>query len=77
MIAQLIFLPSIMLSGIMFPIEMLPKALEVAGQIVPTAWGFRLTLCANWQLDNLWVLLAIFLAAAMANMLLLKKQGTV
>ncbi len=32
MIAQLVFLPSIMLSGIMFPIDLLPDFLEAIGQ---------------------------------------------
>ena len=42
MVAQFIFLPSIMLSGIMFPINMLPKVLETAGTVFPAKWGFKL-----------------------------------
>lgn len=42
MISQIIFLPSIMLSGIMFPIDMLPKALETVGKIFPATWGYKL-----------------------------------
>jgi len=42
MIAQFIFLPSIMLSGIMFPINMLPKVLATVGKILPATWGFKL-----------------------------------
>ncbi len=42
MISQIIFLPSIMLSGIMFPVDMLPKALEYVGKICPATWGYRL-----------------------------------
>ena len=34
MIAQLVFLPSIMLSGIMFPIDLLPDFLEAIGRIM-------------------------------------------
>lgn len=41
-LAQLLFLPSIMLSGIMFPASMLPKALETVSVILPAAWGFKL-----------------------------------
>lgn len=40
MVSQLIFLPSIMLSGIMFPVDMLPKALETVGIVFPAKWGF-------------------------------------
>ena len=42
MIAQFIFLPSLMLSGIMFPVKMLPKMLEYVGKIFPATWGFQL-----------------------------------
>jgi ABC-2 type transport system permease protein len=42
MVSQIIFLPSIMLSGITFHINMLPKPFEYAGKLFPAAWGNRL-----------------------------------
>ena len=42
MASQFIFLPSIMLAGIMFPANMLPKVLETVGIIFPATWGFKL-----------------------------------
>ena len=42
MVSQLIFLPSIMLGGIMFPASMLPKALQTLGIIFPATSGFKL-----------------------------------
>ncbi len=42
MYAQLIFLPSMMLSGIMFPADMLPKILEYAGYLLPATHGMNL-----------------------------------
>lgn len=42
MASQFIFLPSIMLAGIMFPVNMLPKVLENIGKIFPATWGFKL-----------------------------------
>lgn len=42
MFSQIIFLPSIMLSGIMFPVNMLPQVLVYAGKIFPAAWGYKL-----------------------------------
>lgn len=41
LLCQIVFLPSVMLSGIMFPADMLPEALEIAGKIFPATWGFR------------------------------------
>ena len=42
MVSQFIFLPSLMLSGIMFPTKMLPKHLAAAGKIFPATWGFEM-----------------------------------
>lgn len=46
MATQLVFLPSIMLSGIMFPASMLPEVLQYVGKIMPATWGFE-TMCQN------------------------------
>lgn len=43
MISQLIFLPSLLLSGMMFPADMLPKAVATAGRIFPATQIIRLT----------------------------------
>ena len=42
MLSQLIFLPSIMLSGILFPADLLPEFLQLLGRMFPAAWGYRL-----------------------------------
>lgn len=42
MVSQFIFLPSLMLSGIMFPAKMLPKPLAAAGKLFPATWGFEM-----------------------------------
>lgn len=44
MISQLFFLPSIMLSGIMFPIDYLPEIFQKIGKIFPAAWGYKVLL---------------------------------
>lgn len=41
MATQLVFLPSIMLSGVMFSIDLLPDILQNLGKIFPAAWGFK------------------------------------
>lgn len=74
MIAQLVFLPSIMLSGIMFPIELLPDSLEAIGPIFPASWGYRLILDHGFCLENLWYLMLMFSAAVMVCAILLNKQ---
>lgn len=38
--SQLIYLPSMMLSGIMFDSDLLPKAFTLIGKIFPATWGF-------------------------------------
>jgi ABC-2 type transport system permease protein len=42
MFSQLIFLPSLMLSGIMFPTNMLPKSFEAAGKIFPATHAMKI-----------------------------------
>ncbi len=74
MIAQLVFLPSIMLSGIMFPIDLLPDFLEATGRIFPASWGYRLMLDNGFCLENLWYLIVIFIAAVIVCGIVLKKQ---
>lgn len=73
MFSQLIFLPSIMLSGIMFPLELLPKALSFIGKIFPAAWGYQLMLNEGFRLQNLWYLLLLFMASIIVCALLLRK----
>lgn len=60
MISQIIFLPSIMLSGIMFPIDMLPKALETVGKMFPATWGYKLMMCEYFDIGLMIPLLIIF-----------------
>lgn len=74
MIAQLVFLPSIMLSGIMFPIDLLPDFLEMTGRVFPAFWGYRLMLNNGFCLENLWYLILVFFAAVIICGILLKKQ---
>ena len=63
MMEQLVFLPSIMLSGIMFPSSLLPDFLAGIGRIFPAFWGYRLMLAHGFSPENLWYLIAVFLAA--------------
>lgn len=63
MVAQLVFLPSIMLSGIMFPIDLLPKALESVGKIFPAFWGYKLMTGQSFQPGWLAPLVGSFLIA--------------
>jgi len=74
MLTQLVFLPSIMLSGIMFPISLLPDFLQVIGHVFPAYWGYRLMLENGFSIENLWYMLFIFCIAVMIGILLLNKQ---
>ena len=74
MIAQLVFLPSIMLSGIIFPISLLPDFLQVIGHVFPAYWGYRLMLENGFSIENLWYMIFIFCIAVMIGILLLNKQ---
>ena len=73
MVSIIIFLPSIMLSGIMFPIELLPKAFEIVGKIFPATWGYRVMADSTFQLENLLPLVAILILAICVCGILLRK----
>lgn len=63
MISQLVFLPSIMLSGIMFPADMLPQSLEYTGKIFPAAWGNILMTSETFKPDLFIPMVVMFFAA--------------
>lgn len=74
MIAQLVFLPSIMLSGIMFPLSLLPGFFETIGRIFPAFWGYRLMLDNGFCFENLWYLILVFCATVIVCVILLNNQ---
>ena len=73
MVSIIIFLPSILLSGIMFPIDLLPKAFQTAGKIFPASWGYRIIADHIFQLKNLVPLTVLFVLAVFACIILLRR----
>jgi ABC-2 type transport system permease protein len=75
MFSQIIFLPSLMLSGIMFPTSLLPKAFGYVGKIFPATWGFAGMNSTVFELNLLLPLLVVFIAAAVVSCIRLLKIG--
>ena len=70
MVAMIIFLPSVMLSGIMFPATMLPDFMQYIAYIFPATIGFQaMTAFEAWHLP---VLVAVFVVLCIAVTLILK-----
>lgn len=63
MVSQFIFLPSIMLAGIMFPVNMLPKALQNVGEIYPATWGYKLMTSEVFDIKLLIPLIVIMIVS--------------
>ena len=76
MYAQLVFLPSMMLSGIMFPMELLPSFLQVIGNIFPAAWGYRLMVNDGPYWRSLLPLAAVLVAAVIVCGWRLRRLGS-
>lgn len=76
MLSILLFLPSTMLSGIMFPGDMLPQAFVMAGKLFPATWGYAFMTKSTFVWNNLWPLFIIFIAAVLLCVILLKKIET-
>lgn len=73
MISIIVFLPSVMLSGIMFPIELLPKAFERIGKVFPASWGYKLMADHTIRFENLLPLIIVLtLAICICRMLVHK-----
>ena len=73
MASLLVFLPSILFSGILFPAELLPEAFALVGNLFPATWGYRLLTGEAAGLSGLWPLLVLLLASAMLCILLLRR----
>lgn len=73
MISQVIFLPSIMLSGIMFSADLLPGLFKIAGKIFPATWGYKLMTDDCFYFGSLWPLAAILSVAVILCVFLLKR----
>ena len=63
MVCQIFFLPSILLSGILVPVELLPTPLAELGMLFPAYWGYWSMQESGLNWNNLWPLFAILLAA--------------
>lgn len=73
MFSIIVFLPSIIFSGIMFPIELLPKAFKTTGKLFPATWGYKLMAENVFKAENLLPLLLIFVFAAIVCSILLRR----
>lgn len=73
MISQLVFLPSIMLSGILFPIDLVPHFFGMLGKLFPAAWGYILMKGDGFSFGTLWPLAALFAASGVILTVLLKR----
>lgn len=75
MASQFIFLPSIMLAGIMFPVSLLPKSLENVGKVFPATWGFKLMASEVFDVKFLIPLVIILLLTTCISWYRLSKMG--
>ena len=73
MVSILVFLPSIMLSGIMFPVELLSKAFETIGKLFPATWGYKLMAENVFQFESLLPLFLLFILATVVCSILFRR----
>ena len=72
MVSIIVFLPSIILSGIMFPAEMLPEFFLILGKLFPAYWGFELISSDVFLWHCMLPLLAVIIAASIICRFLLR-----
>ncbi len=76
MCCQLVFLPSILLSGILFPSGLLPGFLQALGKLFPAYWAYSLLCGTEAGIPAFLPLGAISAGAAVLCALLLKRLRT-
>lgn len=76
MLSILLFLPSTMLSGIMFPGDMLPQVFVMAGKLFPATWGYAFMTESTFMWNNILPLFIIFIVSMLLCVILLKKIET-
>lgn len=74
MYSQVVFLPSIMLSGIMFSTELLPSFLEYIGKLFPATWGYTLLIQNNIDVSTLIPFGILLIISIFISVQLLKKN---
>jgi ABC-2 type transport system permease protein len=73
LVGQCLFLPTVMLSGIMFPASLLPKPMQFVGEILPATQGMRLVSEGALQFTPLIVLLSLIIVAFAVSVILFKR----
>jgi len=76
------YLPSLLLSNFVFPVTNMPKALQMVTYLVPATYFIDILnglYLRNLGLSHLWpsylVLILMFIALSIANLVMLKKEG--
>lgn len=70
----LLFLPSILLSGVFFPTQLLSPVLEGVGKCFPAFWGSRL-LTQGLCWENIWPLMGLLILYGMVDFWLLRGKS--
>lgn len=73
MVSILVFLPSVMLSGIMFPGSLLPEPLRAVGKALPATWGYEVMTESAFSIGKCLPLLCMLPAAVIACVVLIKR----
>lgn len=73
MLSQIVFLPSIMLTGIMFPANLLPSIFKILANVLPATWGYKIMVGNEPYMDSLWPMAIIFIVGTIVCRLLLSR----
>ncbi|WP_419024084.1 ABC transporter permease [Emergencia sp.] len=73
MATQLVFMPSMIMSGIMFPVTLLPDSLQTIGKVLPATWGFEAMCTENLQFGSYYPLLIIMAITLVLSLWKLRK----
>jgi ABC-2 type transport system permease protein len=73
LVGQFLFIPTVMFSGIMFPSNLLPKLMQLAGEVLPATQGLKLVTDTGLQRTPLFVLIIMTIIAFTISVILYRR----
>ncbi len=76
MYGQCIFLPSVMIGGIMFPSNLLPAALRMVSKLLPATWGFTALTVDKLSVISMLVLIVMLVITFSINQVAVRLRSS-
>ena len=73
LVGQCLFLPTVLMSGIMFPVDLLPKFMQTIGKVLPATQGIKLAADGTLQMVPLFSLISTTVVAFVLSVFMFRR----